>query len=778
MEKRHRRWLKVTAATVGAGALAFGGVALPAAAEESSNDIEPTYINSESDKYERAAANSNAVSNGAELEQLEAAGAVVVTDDASILHVDPALSGPVPQSPGETSNNHFGGEIPGSPEEGSRPGAPLTIYIDFSGITFEDSAWNVLEGEESITLAPADSVSTDDYEAIWAAVAEDYAPFNVNVTLSDPGADALYKESADDNEYGVHVIVTDSYSDEISEAAGTSGLAFENGVGSEFRSGALVFTEGLGGDLADPKSIADTASHEAGHNFGLAHHGHSGQDEPEYYMPEGGLWGPIMGATFFVPVTQWSNGDYAGATSGTDDLATITDRSAAGHLLVGLTTQDGTPYDGPVCGRDGADPLNPQPGDVFFIPNEDNLCDPAGEDLIANWSYYDFADYAADDHGDDAGSATPAEHAEDGTFENTGVIETNTDVDVFSITTAGGPITAAVEVADIQPNLNAAVSILDADGELVASDEGDPAVVSETEASGLGADVSADVDAGTYYIEVEGVGFGDSSNATPEDANGFSDYASLGNYTLTGEAEPFDAAVVEITSPENGAEVTADEDLEVTGTGEPGATITLTVNGEEVGTTEVDEEGNWAVTVQPEYGDSEIVASQDVDGIDTGSDSVTVTAPVDAPVINSPEDGSTTEDTTPTVSGTGIPGATVTVTVTGTSGSQESVETEVDADGNWEVDLPELAEDVYVITASQEINGVASDVSDAVTLTVAIDDDGGNGGGGDDGNGDETLPETGSGFNMGFAMIALTLLMIGGGMAAVGYRQRQLTIES
>ena len=67
-----------------------------------------------------------------------------------------------------------------------------------------------------------------------------------------------------------------------------------------------------------------TNSHEIGHALGLVH---DGLDDRTYHPGTGSGdtgWGPILGAPFGKRVTQWSNGDYTGATSSQEDLDVIT----------------------------------------------------------------------------------------------------------------------------------------------------------------------------------------------------------------------------------------------------------------------------------------------------------------------------------------------------------------------------------------------------------------------------------------------------------------------
>lgn len=73
-----------------------------------------------------------------------------------------------------------------------------------------------------------------------------------------------------------------------------------------------------------------------------------------------------MGASYIPPLSQWSHGEYPGATNpDQDDLDLITDASA-NRARAQFITADGYPYGGATCPQDGADPDAPQPGGVFF----------------------------------------------------------------------------------------------------------------------------------------------------------------------------------------------------------------------------------------------------------------------------------------------------------------------------------------------------------------------------------------------------------------------------
>jgi PKD repeat protein len=99
-----------------------------------------------------------------------------------------------------------------------------------------------------------------------------------------------------------------------------------------------------------------------------------------------------------------------------------------------------------------------------------------------------------------------------------GTIETAADVDAFEFSSGPGTIYLNVQVASPSPNLDVLARVFDSNGNLVAS----------SNPASMGLALSATVPMGNYVVMLEGVGSGDPVT------NGYSDYASVGNYILTG----------------------------------------------------------------------------------------------------------------------------------------------------------------------------------------------------------------------------------------------------
>jgi len=405
---------------------------------------------------------------------VDAEGGVLYVDTLQVEQIEAAAGDPlVEEASQSTLDDAF--------HLHSKPGAPNRVFIDFDGHVFSNTAW----GSETFSAAPYDLDGVPEtFNAtergrivdIWHRVAEDLAPFDIDVTTEEP---------ASFDRYTGHVLVTHSV-----DTTGKNmpyhtagGVAYVNVFGASnyhsYYSPALVYYNRLGGGF--PTYVAEASSHEFGHNLGLSHDGTIDVGDTKgvtYYAGHGsGLvsWAPIMGNSYSNNVTQWSKGEYANANNKQDDLAIID----------------------------------------------------------AKLGFY------GDDHGDTAGSATALLVGGDGSVvssnpefdphnllpENKGVIDTGDDVDVFSVLAGAGTISLTVTPAwdafyrssDRRgANLDLRVELRNASGGLVAAN--DPAT--DTKAA-----ISAAVGAGAYYLYVSGEG----NSVTP-----YSDYDSLGQYFING----------------------------------------------------------------------------------------------------------------------------------------------------------------------------------------------------------------------------------------------------
>jgi Bacterial pre-peptidase C-terminal domain/Metallo-peptidase family M12B Reprolysin-like len=223
------------------------------------------------------------------------------------------------------------------PAFSSLPGANHTIYLDFDGHVTQNTAWNKHWNNPRINSPAYDldgnaagysSQELANLQSAWKRVAEDYIPFQVNVTTVDPGVEALRRAGSGDSKWGIRVVITAD-----TEGTGAGGIGYAGSFTWNTDTPVFVYTRG-------EKSIAEAASHEVGHSLGLAHDGTTGS---EYYRGHGSgetSWAPLMGVGYYSNVTTWSRGQYTIANNntssanygqGSDDLAIITSRNGFGY---------------------------------------------------------------------------------------------------------------------------------------------------------------------------------------------------------------------------------------------------------------------------------------------------------------------------------------------------------------------------------------------------------------------------------------------------------------
>jgi hypothetical protein len=263
-----------------------------------------------------------------------------VTEDGLRYYIDPIpddlLASPVQgMDPGNGGGISLGPETLDTPVYHSLPSAPQKIFLDFDGHVVTGTPWNNRQFNTSFTTgsqlgaAPfsldsdLNSFSSSELSRIreiWARVAEDFAPFNVDVTTEDPGTAAFTAGGQ-----AVRVLISTDI-DTISNQrwfSNAGGVAYLDSWKWTSDTPVWVFTNRL---QNNEKYIAEAASHEVGHALDLEHDGTSSVD---YYTGHGSGnegWAPIMGVAYYQSLGQWSRGQYAGANNLEDDLAIIAAR--------------------------------------------------------------------------------------------------------------------------------------------------------------------------------------------------------------------------------------------------------------------------------------------------------------------------------------------------------------------------------------------------------------------------------------------------------------------
>ena len=290
---------------------------------------------------------------------------------------------------------------------------------------------------------------------IWKVITEDFRSFDLNVTTVE----------SDYNNGKIGSRMRCIFTPTTDAMPGSGGVAY---LGSFKWSGTTpCWTfNGTGSSATRTTAVhvaSMTGSHEFGHTFNLRHDGDTSQTGSSgvYYAGHGtGVtsWGPIMGAPFTASVIQWSKGQYLNANNTEDDLAIIS-------------------------------------GTFFGVG------------------------YLTDDYASTTSLAQNIPQSSRGTISVAGIIEQNTDSDVFRLDCGKGNITVSALGASPEPNLDIQLALLNSSGTIIAS---------ANPTGRLAASLTASLTQGIYYLKV-------SPGSEPDGSSvGYTTYGSIGSYTLSG----------------------------------------------------------------------------------------------------------------------------------------------------------------------------------------------------------------------------------------------------
>ncbi len=199
------------------------------------------------------------------------------------------------------------------PKLSSLPTASSAIFLDFDGHTVAGTSWNVSGPIECGASGLNDAQITE----IFNRIAEDYRPFNINVTTDS----TKYWSAPATKRMRVIFTVTSSW------YGNSGGVAFTNSFTWGDNTPCFVFSALLNNNI---KFISEAGAHEAGHTLGLRHQ--SAYDancvktsDYNYGAGAGEIgWAPIMGVGYYQNLSQWHNGpNSTGCTSTQDDLSVI-----------------------------------------------------------------------------------------------------------------------------------------------------------------------------------------------------------------------------------------------------------------------------------------------------------------------------------------------------------------------------------------------------------------------------------------------------------------------
>lgn len=202
------------------------------------------------------------------------------------------------------------------PKLSSYPSAAATIFLDFDGHYVSNTLWN---GGNPINCAASEMTDAQITEAFYR-VAEDYRPFNVNITTDSTD---FFKAPLNRR---IRIIVTPTnywYQ-------GVGGISWVGSFTWGDDTPGFVFSTALGNS---PKLVGECCSHESGHTVGLSHQskyipGECDTPAEEYNPGTGGGetgWAPIMGNSYYKNLSSWNQGPTQyGCQTIQDNLSIIT----------------------------------------------------------------------------------------------------------------------------------------------------------------------------------------------------------------------------------------------------------------------------------------------------------------------------------------------------------------------------------------------------------------------------------------------------------------------
>src|SRR5262245_3542594 len=203
----------------------------------------------------------------------------------------------------------------------SLAGAAVSLYLDFNG-HFE-SLWGAYRNITTPVFdQDGDATTFSDGELttirkIWSVVAEDFSPFNINVTTVEPGTIA--------NGRAIRAAIG---GDSAWLGGGAGGVAYVDSFTNSIPNTVYVFADELANGYW--RYVGEATSHEAGHSFGL--------DHQSLFNTSGGLLdeynsgtsarAPIMGNSYTSTRGLWWSGTDSYNTN-QDDLSVLS-RAANG----------------------------------------------------------------------------------------------------------------------------------------------------------------------------------------------------------------------------------------------------------------------------------------------------------------------------------------------------------------------------------------------------------------------------------------------------------------
>ncbi|MFJ3348286.1 BapA/Bap/LapF family large adhesin [Enterobacter bugandensis] len=203
---------------------------------------------------------------------------------------------------------------------------------------------------------------------------------------------------------------------------------------------------------------------------------------------------------------------------------------------------------------------------------------------------------------------------------------------------------------------------------------------------------------------------------------------------ISGSSAPVSVTVDTVAPADPGNMGLPDEGTPLTGTGEAGSIITVTNGTTVIGTGVVGSDGSFSIALSPAQLDPTTLtvtatdaagnASADVPFIVTDSPLELPQVPVITAIVDDVDPvtgdvkGKTTNDTTPTLTGTAEAGSVITIYQDGSTTPLTTVT--ADGSGNWSYTPAALGEGLHTFEVTATLNGATSGRSPAASVTVDL----------------------------------------------------------
>jgi hypothetical protein len=204
------------------------------------------------------------------------------------------------------------------PSLSSHPSASAVLFLDTDGHTLTGTIWNMNPGS---IICGGSGLNDVQITEVFNRVAEDYRPFNINVTTDS----TVFLAAPVNRRMRVIITVSSSW------YGNAGGVAYINSFTWGDDTPCFTFSALLGYNV---KKVAENASHEAGHTFGLFHQSSYDNNCVKINDYHGGVgtgeigWAPIMGRSYSHNLSLWNLGPNSfGCTSIQNDLDTITTKN-------------------------------------------------------------------------------------------------------------------------------------------------------------------------------------------------------------------------------------------------------------------------------------------------------------------------------------------------------------------------------------------------------------------------------------------------------------------